>query len=33
MSTSGAQASTFGSITSGGANPNRVVQFGFILYF
>jgi hypothetical protein len=32
-STSSAQATTFGSISSGGANPNRVLQFGFILYF
>jgi hypothetical protein len=32
-SSSAAQTSTFGSITSGGANPNRRVQFGFILYF
>jgi len=32
-STSAAQASTFGSINSSGANPNRVIQFGFILYF
>lgn len=32
-SSSAAQASTFGSINSGGANPNRRVQFGFILYF
>jgi len=33
LSTSGAQASTFGSISSGGTNPNRRIQFGFILYF
>jgi len=32
-STSAAQASTFASISSGGVNPNRVIQFGFILYF
>jgi hypothetical protein len=32
-STSAAQASTFASINSSGTNPNRVIQFGFILYF
>lgn len=32
-SVSAAQASTFASINSGGTNPNRVIQFGFILYF
>jgi len=32
-SVSAAQASTFASINSGGVNPNRRVQFGFILYF
>jgi hypothetical protein len=33
FSTSAAQASTFASINSGGSNPNRRIQFGFILYF
>jgi hypothetical protein len=33
FTTSTAQASTFGSINSSGANPNRVLQFGFIFYF
>jgi hypothetical protein len=32
-SATAAQASTFGSINSGGTNPNRRIQFGFILYF
>jgi len=32
-SVSAAQASTFASINSGGTNPNRRIQFGFILYF
>jgi len=32
-STSSAQATTFGSINSSGANPNRRIQFGYILYF
>jgi len=32
-STSASQVSSFGSINSSGVNPNRVLQFGFILYF
>jgi hypothetical protein len=32
-STSASNSTTFGSISSGGTNPNRRIQFGFIFYF
>jgi len=33
FSTSAAQVNTFGTISATGTNPNRVIQFGFIVYF